>query len=53
LLVAEGMLRTGVIAVPWSYLVAVAGLSAGALVAVGAAEVRLARRPPIPILREL
>jgi hypothetical protein len=41
------------VAVPWPYLVTVVGLAAAALVAVGTAEVRLARRPAVPILREL
>jgi putative ABC transport system permease protein len=40
-------------AVPWPYLVTVVGLAAAALVAVGMVEVRLARRPAIPILRDL
>jgi putative ABC transport system permease protein len=42
-----------VVAVPWPYLVTVVGLAGAALVAVGTVEVRLARRPAIPILRDL
>jgi putative ABC transport system permease protein len=41
------------VAVPWPYLAALIGVIAAALVAVGAAGVRLVRRPAIPILREL
>jgi putative ABC transport system permease protein len=41
------------VAVPWPYLAALIGVTAAALVGVGAVEVRLARRPAIPILREL
>jgi putative ABC transport system permease protein len=42
-----------VVAVPWPYLVTVVGLAAAALVTVGTVEVRLARRPAIPVLRDL
>lgn len=41
------------IAIPWSYLGAVSVVTLAALAVVGAGAVRIARRSPISVLREL
>jgi len=42
-----------VIAVPWAYLISVAGITVGAFAVASAAAVRAARRPAISVLRDL
>ncbi|MCP9276466.1 FtsX-like permease family protein [Mycolicibacterium arenosum] len=42
-----------VIAVPWTYFAVLSGVTVAALAVVGEVQVRLARRPAIPMLREL
>ncbi|MEV4245536.1 ABC transporter permease [Streptosporangium canum] len=41
------------LAMPWTYLAAVASLGLAALLAAGAATVRATRRPPLTVLRDL
>jgi putative ABC transport system permease protein len=41
------------LAVPWTYLVVVAGLTLGVVTAAGAITLRSLRRPPIEVLRDV